>query len=73
MSTAYIVAGTRQKQSTGEIKPAAVCIDDDTFIVKRSGETCSPCQVEELQQGEVIAVEGSESKRGVIRAKRMVI
>src|SRR5207248_1855962 len=69
----YIVAGTKQKQSTGEIKPAAVCVDDETLIIKRTGETCSSSQVEELQQGEIIMVEGNESKRGVIRAKRMII
>ncbi len=69
----YIVAGTKQKQSTGEIKPAAVCISDETIIIKRTGETCSSSQVEELQQGEIIMVEGNESKRGVIRAKRMII
>ncbi len=69
----YIVAGTRQKQSTGEIKPAAVRVDDETLIVKRTGETCSSSQVEELQQGEIIMVEGNESKRGVIRAKRIII
>ncbi len=69
----YIIAGTRQKQSTGEIKPTAVCVDDDTVIIKRTGETCSSCQMEKLQQGEIIVVEGNESKRGVIWAKRMVI
>jgi aspartate 1-decarboxylase len=69
----YIVAGTRQKQSTGEIKPAAICVSDETIIIKRTGETCSSSQVEQLQQGEVIIVEGNESKRGVIRAKRMII
>jgi YegS/Rv2252/BmrU family lipid kinase len=69
----YIVAGSKQKQSTNEIKPAAVRIDDDTLIIKRTGETCSPDQIEELQAGTVIMVEGKESKRGVIRARRMVI
>jgi YegS/Rv2252/BmrU family lipid kinase len=69
----YIIAGTSLKQNTGEIKPVAVRIDEDTTIIKRTGEHVSPAFVLGLPEGEQIVVEGKKSKRGVIRATRMVV
>ena len=69
----YIVAGVTPKQSTGEDKPVAVCIDDTTTISKRTGEPVSPMAVRDLQEGGIVVVEGKQSKRGVIRAKRAII
>jgi YegS/Rv2252/BmrU family lipid kinase len=69
----YIIAGTSLKQNTGEIKPVAVRIDEDTTIIKRTGEHVSPAFVLGLPEGEQIVVEGKKSKRGVIRATRMLV
>lgn len=69
----YIVAGTTTKASTGEAKPVAVCIDDTTTIVRRTGEHETPAVVRELQEGGDMVVEGKKSKRGVIRASRVVV
>ena len=69
----YIIAGTSLKQLTGEIKPVAVRIDEDTTIIKRTGEHVSPAFVLGIPEGEQIAVEGKKSKRGVIRATRMLV
>lgn len=69
----YIIAGTTPKLSTGEEKPVAVCIDDNTTISKRTGEQASPAIARELQEGGKIVVEGKKSKRGVIRAQRVVV
>ncbi|MFL5693179.1 MAG: diacylglycerol/lipid kinase family protein [Ktedonobacteraceae bacterium] len=69
----YIVAGVTPKQSTGEDKPAAVCIDDTTTMSKRTGEQVSSTAIRDLQEGSILVVEGKQSKRGVIRAKRAII
>jgi len=69
----YIVAGTTAKRSTGENRPVAVCIDSNTTMIKRTGEHVPPATVRELQEGGLIVVEGKQSKRGVIRAKRVVV
>jgi len=69
----YIVAGTTAKRSTGEDKPVAVCIDGNTTIIKRTGEHVPPAIARELPEGGSIVVEGKQSKRGVIRAKRVVV
>ena len=69
----YIVAGTTAKRSTGENRPVAVCIDSNTTMIKRTGEHVPPATARELQEGGLIVVEGKQSKRGVIRAKRVVV
>ncbi len=69
----YIVAGTMTKEATGEAKPVAVCIDDNTTIIKRTGEHATPAIVLELHEGGAMVVEGKKSKRGVIRASRVVV
>jgi hypothetical protein len=67
-----IVAGTSEKK-TGESKPVAVRIDHDTTLVRRTGEPLSIASAAEFPEGGVIVVEGKQSKRGVIRAKRVVV
>ncbi len=70
---AYIIAGSTAKRSTGEAKPVAVRIDDDTTIVMRTGESASSAAVQKLPEGGNIVVEGKLSKRGVVQAKRVVV
>ncbi len=69
----YVVAGGTTKKSTGETKPVAVRIDDNTMILRRSGQSVSPAVVGELQEGAEIVVEGKQSKRGVISARRVIV
>ena len=69
----YIIAGGTPKRSTSEIKPVAVYIDDNTTIIGRTGEHLPPSIANQLQEGGEIVVEGKQSKRGVIHAKRMVV
>ncbi len=69
----YIIAGTTEKRSTGEARTVAVRIDDNTTIIKHTGEHVPPTAVLSLQEGEEIVVEGKQNKRGVIRATRVVI
>lgn len=69
----YIIAGGTPKAGTGEIKPVAVVVDDDTALFDRTGNHVSSSAVEELQDGTVVVVEGKKSKRGVIQASRLVL
>ena len=69
----YIVAGTTSKKSTGETTPVAICIDDNTTLLKHTGELVAAFEVEHLQENAEIVVEGKKSKRGVIHAMHVVI
>jgi diacylglycerol kinase family enzyme len=69
----YIVAGTTSKKSTGETIPVAICIDDNTTLLKQTGELVPAVEVEHLQEDAEIVVDGKKSKRGVIHAMHVVI
>jgi YegS/Rv2252/BmrU family lipid kinase len=69
----YIVAGETSDKKTGESQPVAVRIDHNTTLVRPTGEPLSLASAAELAEGGVILVEGKQSKRGVIRAKRVVV
>ncbi len=72
----YIVAGNMQKQATGDQLPAAVRVNGTAATLKRNGDHVElvPAEsVEQLQEGSEIVVEGKRSKRGVIRATRVVL
>ena len=69
----YIVAGSATKQRTGEAQPVAVRIDKSTTVIRQTGEDVSPAVLSKLHEGETMVVEGKKSKRGVIRAKQVVI
>ena len=64
----YIVAGTTQKQSTGDIKPVAIRITADTKIYKHTGEPQGIGTIEGLHAGTKLAVTGKENKHSVIEA-----
>ncbi len=68
----YIIAGTTRKESTGDVKPAAIRVTPDTKIYQRTGEAIETATVEALQAGTVFAVTGKESKRGVIGANTIL-
>jgi YegS/Rv2252/BmrU family lipid kinase len=69
----YIVAGTTSKPGTGETRPVAICIDDCSILLKRTGEPVAANEVEHLLENAEIVVEGKKSKRGVIHATRIVV
>ncbi len=69
----YIIAGTTSKKSTGETTPVAICIDDNTTLLKKTGELAAAVDVEQLQENAEIVVEGKKSKRGVIHATHVVV
>ena len=69
----YILAGTTSKTSTGENRRVAICIDDNTTLLKRTGELAVAVEVEHLQENVEIVVEGKKSKRSVIHATHVVV
>ncbi len=69
----YIVVGTTSKTSTGETRPVAICIDDNTMLLKKTGEHAATVEVEHLQENAELVVEGKKSKRGVIHATHVVV
>jgi YegS/Rv2252/BmrU family lipid kinase len=69
----YIVAGHTTKRRTGETQPVAVCIDRHTEVRRQTGEHIPPEKVLDLQEGEIIVVEGKKSKRSALRANQVVI
>jgi len=68
-----VVAGGISDENTGESRPVAVRIDQNTMVVGSTGEPLPANFAAELPAGGVIVVEGKQSKRGVIRAKRVVV
>ncbi len=69
----YIIAGSAIKQRTGASLPVAVCVENGATIMKQTGESMPPAVLPKLQEGETITVEGKKNKRGVIRAKEILI
>ncbi len=69
----YIIAGGMTKASTGEMKPAAVVVNEKTTVYNHQGDKLSSQAVEDLQEGATIVVEGDKSKRGVISATRLIV
>jgi hypothetical protein len=70
---AYIVAGTIAKKNTGEYKPVAVRIDGSTKITRHTGEPVPAAFLKSLKEAAEIMVQGKQSKRGVIKARRVVV
>jgi 2-succinyl-5-enolpyruvyl-6-hydroxy-3-cyclohexene-1-carboxylate synthase len=69
----YIIAGTTQNPNTGDTHPVAVRVNGRVTILRRNGEHATPASVQELQSGAEIVTDGKKSKRGAIRATRVVI
>jgi YegS/Rv2252/BmrU family lipid kinase len=71
--TTYIVAGESSEKKTGPSKPVAVRIDRNTTLVGPAGQSLPITFAAGLLENSVIVVEGKQSKRGVVRAKRVVV
>jgi len=72
-SHTYIIAGDVARPISNDTRPCAVVVDEKTTIFSREGQQTGPEAIEDLQQMDVVVVEGRKSKRGVIRAKSIVI
>jgi hypothetical protein len=70
---AYIVAGTISDKNTGEWRPVAVRIDGRTKIARYTGEPVAAAFVTTLKEAAEIVVQGRQNKRGVIKARRVVV
>ena len=68
-----IIAGSTLKQRTGETIPVAVRIDNDTAILLQTGEHTPLAHVLKLPDGAVVIAHGKKSRRGVIKAKHVVL
>jgi hypothetical protein len=71
--TTYIVAGVTSEKKTGASKPVAVRIDHKTTLVGPRGQPLPITFATKLVENSVIVVEGKQSKRGVVRAKSVVV
>jgi diacylglycerol kinase family enzyme len=69
----YIVAGAIAKKNTGEYKPVAVRVDSRTKITSHTGEPVPAAFVKTLKEAAEIMVQGKQNKRGVIKAKYVVV
>ena len=68
-----IIAGSTLKQRTGETMPVAVRVDEDTLVLSHSGERIPHVHVERVQDGAVVIAHGKKGKRGVIKAKHVML
>lgn len=71
--TTYIVAGVSSEEKSGASKPVAVRIDHKTTLVGPTGDPLPTTFAAKLLENSVIVVEGKQSKRSVVRAKRVVV
>jgi hypothetical protein len=71
--TTYIVAGAISDRKSVISKPVAVRIDHDTTIVGPGGEHLPITFAAKLVENAVLLVEGKQNKRGVLRAKRVLL
>jgi YegS/Rv2252/BmrU family lipid kinase len=71
--TTYIVAGVISGKKAGVSEPVAVRIDHNTTLVGPTGQPLPISLAAKLLENTVIVVEGKQSKRGVVRAKRVVV
>jgi len=68
-----IVAGVVSQKKTGESKPVAVRVDQGTALMNDSGDSLPGVFPPAIREGAQLIVEGKQSKRGVIRAKRILV
>lgn len=69
----YIIAGTVTQQSTNAAKPVAVVVDTQSIILKDTGEKVAPACIRNLKEGQEIIATGKKNKRGVIKAREVVL
>lgn len=71
--TTYIVAGAIFDKKSVVSKPVAVRFDENTILVGPMGEHLPITFAAKLLENAEIVVEGKQNKRGVLRAKRVLL
>lgn len=69
----YIVAGQYTQARTGALKPVAVRIEVSTTLLNAEGEQVAFTSIKDLKEGQEIYVIGKKSKRGVIKARQLLV
>ena len=71
----FIIAGTTQKQLTGEVMPMALVVDGQTELFDHKGRHLSDVEraMQSLHADALIVVEGKKNKRNVLRVQRIVL
>ncbi len=68
-----ILAGSTVKQPTGETMPVAVRIDKNTAVLLLTGEYAPFAHIQKLPDSAVVIAHGKKTRRGVIKAKHIVL
>jgi YegS/Rv2252/BmrU family lipid kinase len=68
-----IIAGRFKKQDTDESEVVAVQVNDRTRVLRKDDERVPSTEIQAVQEGQEIVVEGEKSKRGVLRARSINI
>jgi len=68
-----VLAGSTVNQRTGETMPVAVRINEDTRVVSHTGERLPHVLIEKLREGAQVIAHGKKGKRGVIKAKHVML
>src|SRR5947209_7460357 len=66
---ASIIVGRYKKRDTDETEVVAVRVNDRTLVLRQEDERIPHTEMQALQEGQEIVVDGKKSKRGVIRAR----
>jgi YegS/Rv2252/BmrU family lipid kinase len=69
----YVMAGHAVRWQTGETMPVAIRIDEDATVLLRTGEHVPSGDVLKVQAGAEVIVVGKKNKRGVIKAKHVML
>ena len=69
----YILAGTVHHQMTGDTKPIAIRIEQDTLVLSGTGEHIPQADVLKVREGEAVIAMGKKSKLGVIWATHLLL
>jgi diacylglycerol kinase family enzyme len=69
----YVIAGNTVKRQTGETKPVAVRLDEDATVLLQTGWYVPLSEVQQVQEGAVVIVRGKKNRRGVIKAKQVLL
>ena len=70
----FILAGTSISQKTGKVKPVGIVVDEETVVVRSSGEKVNPAYVQTLKEGQEVVVGGKKkNKWGVMKATYLLM
>jgi YegS C-terminal NAD kinase beta sandwich-like domain len=71
---AVILAGTSISQKTGKVKPLAIVLDEETVLMRSSGEKVTLVAVQTLKEGQEVIVGGKKkNKWGVMHATYLLL